>query len=122
MSRIEQALNEPHSQVPGIGSAIVASPDGPLIAGRGAGATGNRRAAMAATGLGLGRRIARTAQAGAFHELAVRGKCGYLAVFAVGNRASPALTLPEGGNLGLLGQEAEAAVGRVLEGLWAFRN
>ncbi len=115
--RIEQVLDELRTNMPDIRSAIVASPDGLLVAERGAGDTASRLAAMAATALGLGRRIAQTAQTGEFDELVVRGKSGYLAVFAVGNRAILALTLPEGGNLGLLRLEAESAVKRVLEEL-----
>jgi len=119
--RIEQALDRLRQNMPDIRAAIVASPDGLpdglLIAERGAGNAATRLAAMAATALGLGRRIAQTAQAGEFNELVVRGKDGYLAVFAIEGKAVLALTLPEGGNLGLLRIEAENAVKDVLEEL-----
>lgn len=115
--RIEQALDRLRQNMPDIRAAIVASPDGLLIAERVAGNAATRLAAMAATALGLGRRIAQTAQAGEFNELVVRGKDGYLAVFAIEGKAVLALTLPEGGNLGLLRIEAENAVKDVLEEL-----
>jgi len=115
--KIEGALSRLQRDMPDVRAAIVASPDGLLIAERGAGDAATRLAAMAATSLGLGRRIAKTVNAGDLNEIVIRGSDGYLAVFAIGEKAVLALTLPEGGNLGLLRIEAETAVRDVLEEL-----
>ncbi len=115
--RLNQVLQELMEDTPEVRAAIVAAPDGLLIAERGAGEAANRLAAMAATALGLGKRIATTAGLGGIADVSVMGEDGHFLVYTVGEKAVLGILVPKGANLGLIRLEATETVGEVLEEL-----
>lgn len=70
-------------------------------------------AAMAATALGLGKRITERTNLGNLHETAVRGDHGYLVVYSAGENAILVMSGPITSNLGLMRKEARSASGIV---------
>lgn len=70
-------------------------------------------AAMAATAVGLSRRIVETFGHGAFEEAVVRGRDGYLVVYSAGPRGVLAVLATGEANLGLLHHLARRAASRV---------
>ncbi len=110
---LESLVTELRSALPEIKGVVVASSDGLPIVAQAEDAP--RLAAMAATALGLGRRIAETTQLGPLAETLVRGQNGYVVVYAVGQRGVLALIAPDGVNLGLLHLEARAVAERMAE-------
>ena len=63
-------------------------------------------AAMAATALGLGKRINDTLGAGDLSEMSVSGLNGQVFIYSVGAKGALAVVAPAGVNLGLLHMEA----------------
>ena len=110
---LEQLVSELRAALPEIKGAVVASADGLPIVAQAEDAP--RLAAMAATALGLGKRIAETTHLGPLAETVVRGRDGYVVVYAVGQRGVLALIAPAHVNLGLLHLEARAIAGRMAE-------
>ncbi len=110
---LEQLVSELRTALPEIKGIVVASADGLPIVAQAEDAP--RLAAMAATALGLGKRIAETTQLGPLAETVVRGRDGYVVVYAVGQRGVLALIAPAHVNLGLLHLEARAIAGRMAE-------
>lgn len=72
-------------------------------------------AAMAATAVGLSRRIVETFGHGAFEEAVVRGQDGYLVVYSAGPRGVLAVLATGEANLGLLHHVARRTASRVSE-------
>ena len=72
-------------------------------------------AAMAATAVGLSRRIVETFGHGGFEEAVVRGRDGYLVVYSAGPRAVLAVLASGQANLGLLHHLARRTASRVSE-------
>ncbi|MFC0618101.1 roadblock/LC7 domain-containing protein, partial [Deinococcus budaensis] len=66
----------------------------------------NRVAAMAATALGLGKRINDTLGAGQLTDMSVSGATGQVYIYAAGTKGVLAVVTPPGMNLGLLHMEA----------------
>ena len=110
---LEQLVTALRSALPEIKGAVVASADGLPIVAQAEDAP--RLAAMAATALGLGKRIAETTQLGPLAETLVRGREGYVVVYAVGQRGVLAVIAPDGVNLGLLHLEARSIAERMAE-------
>jgi len=120
MSKVEQlnhVLRGLMEDMPEIRAVIVAAPDGLLIAEQGAAEEANRLAAMAATALGLGKRIASTTRLGDVADVSVMGDDGHFLVYAVGEKAILGILVPQGTNLGLVRLEAADTVREVLEEL-----
>ncbi len=101
--------------VPELKGVMVASADGLAIATDFPEAEGARIAAMAATALGLGKRIAQTVGLSGLEEVVIRGAEGYLVVYAAGDKGVMAVQTPAGANLGLVHLEARSAAGRVMQ-------
>lgn len=98
------------SSLPELRGALVATVDGLPIAQTFAdGTDANRVAAMAATALGLGKRINDTLGAGELSEMSVTGLDGQVFVYATGKKGVLAVVTPPGMNLGLLHMEARDA-------------
>lgn len=101
--------------VPEIAGVMVASADGLPMAHDFPEAEAPRIAAMAATSLGLGKRIATTLRLGGLQETVIRGQSGYFVVYEAGENGVLALALPAGANLGLVHLEAREAAKRLRE-------
>lgn len=93
--------------MPELRGALVATADGLPIAQSFSDATdAGRVAAMAATALGLGKRINDTLGAGDLSEMSVSGLDGQVFIYSVGAKGALAVVAPAGVNLGLLHMEA----------------
>jgi predicted regulator of Ras-like GTPase activity (Roadblock/LC7/MglB family) len=99
--------------VPEIQGVMLASQDGLPIVHDFPETEAPRIAAMAATSLGLGKRIAATLRLGDFQEAVVRGASGYLVVYDVGDKAVLALSAPASANLGLVHLEARETAQKI---------
>lgn len=96
--------------LPELRGALVATIDGLPIAQTFSDNTdANRVAAMAATALGLGKRINDTLGTGELTEMSVTGLDGQVFVYATGKKGVLAVVTPAGMNLGLLHMEARDA-------------
>jgi uncharacterized protein len=104
--RFHQAIKALRSSVDGIQGVMIASSDGLMLAHDIAEDESPRTAAMAATALGLGRRIVQVFEQGHFEEILTRGSDGYLVVYAAGSKGVLAVVAPAKVNLGLLHHEA----------------
>lgn len=116
-AQIEEALRNLKAGVPEIRGALVATTDGLPVATDFPEGEAARIAAMAATALGLGKRIAQSTALGGLEEVVVRGAEGYLVVYSAGAHAVLAVSAPAGANLGLIHLEARGAarsIGNVL--------
>ncbi|WP_456410320.1 roadblock/LC7 domain-containing protein [Oceanithermus sp.] len=116
MSKQEQLqgiLKEIKQALPELRSVVVASADGLPIVHDSADAP--RVAAMAATALGLGKRISQTTDLGPLQETIVRGNDGYFVVYAAGDKGVLALAAPADANLGLIHLEARDFAARLAQ-------
>jgi predicted regulator of Ras-like GTPase activity (Roadblock/LC7/MglB family) len=77
----------------------------------------NRLGAMAATALGLGKRINETLSSGEFSEISVAGSRGQMLVYGAGQKAVLAVMSPSGANVGLINFEARNAAEKIIEAL-----
>jgi uncharacterized protein len=104
--RFHQAIKALHASVDDIQGVMIASSDGLTLAHDIAEEDSPGTAAMAATALGLGRRIVQVFEQGHFEETLTRGSDGYLVVYAAGHKGVLAVVAPAKVNLGLLHHEA----------------
>ncbi len=109
--QLQQILRELKQALPELRSVVVASVDGLPIVHDSSDAP--RVAAMAATALGLGRRISQTTELGSLEETIVRGNHGYFVVYAAGEKGVLAVSAPAGANLGLIHLEAREFASRL---------
>ncbi len=119
MSKQEQTqaiLDSLRSGIPEIRGALIATADGLAIARSFADNMDHQRvAAMAATALGLGKRIADTLGAGEFTETSVCGKEANAFIYATGPKGVLTIITNADANLGLLHMEARDAAQRIAE-------
>lgn len=103
--------------LPELRGVIVASTDGLAIAHSFVSSSidPHRVAAMAATALGLGKRISSTLGTGTFTETSVAGADGLILIYASGSKGVLALIAPSHANLGLVHLEARDAANRVAQ-------
>ena len=105
--QLQEALQTLRSSLPEVRGALVATTDGlPIAQAFSDNTDANRVAAMAATALGLGKRINDTLGTGDLTELSVSGAEGQVYVYATGRKGVLAVVTPTGTNLGLLHMEA----------------
>ncbi len=97
------------SSIPELHGMMVASTDGLPISHDFPESEAERVAAMAATTLGLGKRMTERTNLGGLQETVVRGDYGYLVVYAAGENAALVMSGPVTSNLGLMRIEARAA-------------
>jgi len=95
--------------IPELHGVMIASTDGLAISHDFPEQEAERIAAMAATALGLGKRMTERTNMGALHETVVRGEHGYLVVYAAGADAVLVMSGPITSNLGLMRIEARSA-------------
>lgn len=103
--------------IPELHGVMVASADGLAVSHDFPDAEAERIAAMAATALGLGKRMTERTNMGALQETVVRGDHGYLVVYAAGDSAVLVMSGPVNSNLGLMrieARSASAAVGQIV--------
>ena len=95
--------------IPELFGVIIASVDGLAVAHDLQEADAERIAAMAATALGLGARIAERTNLGTLTETMIRGTQGHLVVYSAGNDAVLVMSGPLTANLTLMRIEARVA-------------
>jgi len=98
-----------HEAIPELFGVMIASIDGLAVAHDLYEADAERIAAMAATALGLGARIAERTNLGTLTETIIRGTQGHLVVYSAGNDAVLVLSGPLTANLTLMRIEARVA-------------
>ncbi|WP_018290646.1 roadblock/LC7 domain-containing protein [Verrucomicrobium sp. 3C] len=111
-------LGRLRTSVPELSAALVATTDGLPIAHSMNAGDANRLAAMAATALGLGRRICETYGGGEFRETSVSGDQGQMYIYSAGSKAVLGVVARLGANVGLIHLEARdvaSEVSQVLE-------
>lgn len=106
-AQLQTVLSNLRSALPELRGALITTVDGlPMAHSFTDGLAVERVAAMAATAVGLGKRIADTLGAGTFSETSVSGPDGQVFLYASGARSVLAVVAPAGVNLGLLHMEA----------------
>ncbi|MEF2280414.1 roadblock/LC7 domain-containing protein [Deinococcus sp. YIM 134068] len=107
---LNSTLTGLRSAMPELRGALIATVDGlPIAQTMGDGTDPNRVAAMAATALGLGKRINDTLGSGQLTDMSVSGASGQVYIYAAGHKGVLAVVAPTGVNLGLLHMEARDA-------------
>lgn len=108
--RLNAILVNLRTSLPELRGAMVATADGlPIAQSFSDNTDSNRVAAMAATALGLGKRINDTLGTGNLSEMSVSGLQGQVFIYSVGAKGVLAVVTPAGMNLGLLHMEARDA-------------
>ncbi len=106
---LARVIYDMRRSIPELHGVMIASTDGLPISHDFPEPEAERVAAMAATALGLGRRITERTGLGALHETVVRGDQGYLVVYSAGENAVLVMSGPITSNLGLMRIEARSA-------------
>jgi predicted regulator of Ras-like GTPase activity (Roadblock/LC7/MglB family) len=95
------------------GSAVV-STDGIVFASRfSTNVNADRVSAIAATTLGISKRVSKDLQLGETDETIIKGSNGYFLVLPVNDKCLLAVNLNMGGNLGMIRLEARDAVTKI---------
>jgi predicted regulator of Ras-like GTPase activity (Roadblock/LC7/MglB family) len=111
---LRSVLDSLRMAIPELQGALVASTDGlPITHSFTNGADPNRVAAMAATTLGVAKRISESLSAGTFAEASVRGDNGQIFLYAAGSKAVLAVLAPQECNVGLIQMEARDAAAAI---------
>ncbi|MDO5093814.1 MAG: roadblock/LC7 domain-containing protein [Propionibacteriaceae bacterium] len=108
-SDLELVIGAIRRAIPELSGVMIASQDGLAIAHDFPDGEAERVAAMAATALGLGKRISERTNMGDLQEAVVRGENGYLVVYGAGDDAVLVMQGPIDSNLGLMRIEARVA-------------
>lgn len=106
---LARVIYDMRRSIPELHGVMIASTDGLSIAHDFPEAEAEKIAAMAATALGLGKRITERTNLGELHEAVIRGDYGYLVVYSAGEKAVLVLSGPVTSNLGLMRIEARNA-------------
>lgn len=108
-SDLKMVIGAIRRAIPELNGVMIASQDGLAIAHDFSDNASERIAAMAATALGLGRRISERTDMGDLAEAVIRGENGYLVVYGAGADAVLVMQGPIDSNLGLMRIEARVA-------------
>ena len=108
-------IRELRENVPDITGVLVATVDGLAIGSDFQEDEAARVAAMAASSIGLGNRITKTAEIGAMKDMMIEGREGMLILYMAGNSGVLAIRAPERSNLGLIRLEGPKAARRAAE-------
>ncbi|MFV0451191.1 MAG: roadblock/LC7 domain-containing protein [Propioniciclava sp.] len=108
-TELNRVINSMHRAIPELHGAMIASVDGLSVAHDFPDSEAERIAAMAATALGLGKRISERTDLGDLAEAVIRGEHGYLVVYPAGADAVLVMSGPIDSNLGLMRIEARVA-------------
>ena len=113
---LTQALNTLRTAIPELRGVLVATSDGLAIAhSLTNGEDPSRVAVMAATALGLGKRIGESLNAGTLTETSVSGTNALIYLYATGVKGVLAVVAPAGANVGLIHMEAREAARTIAE-------
>lgn len=115
---LQRALAAVEREVPDIRGCALASRDGLPIVSTMPGTDASRLAAMAATVLALGARVAESTDLGAYEETVIQGASGTFVTYGAGDAVLAVLAGP-GANLGLVHLEARRAVEHIAQVLAA---
>ncbi len=114
--RLNDTLTTLRAALPELRGVLVATVDGlPIAKAMSDGTDANRVAAMAATALGLGKRINDTLGSGELTDMSVSGLGGQVYIYAAGRKGVLAVVTPSGMNLGLLHMEARDTAQAIAE-------
>ena len=108
-SDLKLVLSAIRRAIPELHGVMIASQDGLAIAHDFPEADAERIAAMAATALGIGKRISERTNMGDLSESVIHGRNGYLVVYGTGEDAVLVMQGPIESNLGLMRIEARVA-------------
>ena len=108
-SDLKLVLSAIRRAIPELHGVMIASQDGLAIAHDFPEADAERIAAMAATALGLGKRISERTNMGDLSKTVIHGRNGYLVVYGAGEDAVLVMQGPIESNLGLMRIEARVA-------------
>ena len=108
-------IRELRDNVPDITGVLVATVDGLAIGSDFQEDEAARVAAMAASSVGLGNRITKTAELGTMKDMMIEGREGMLILYMAGNSGVLAVRAPERSNLGLIRLEGPKAAKRAAE-------
>ena len=108
-SDLKLVLSAIRRAIPELHGVMIASQDGLAIAHDFPEADAERIAAMAATALGLGKRISERTNMGDLSETVIHGRTGCLVVYGAGEDAVLVMQGPIESNLGLMRIEARVA-------------
>lgn len=108
-TELNRVINTMHRSIPELHGVMIASVDGLPVAHDFPEIDAERIAAMAATALGLGKRISERTDLGDLAEAVIRGERGYMVVYSAGQDAVLVLSGPIDSNLGLMRIEARVA-------------
>jgi predicted regulator of Ras-like GTPase activity (Roadblock/LC7/MglB family) len=111
---LQRALIAVEREVPDIRGCALASRDGLPIVSTMPGTDASRLAAMAATVLALGARVAESTDLGAYEETVIQGAAGTFVTYGAGDAVLAVLAGP-GANLGLVHLEARRAVEHIAQ-------
>jgi uncharacterized protein len=112
---LEAIIGNLRTTMPTLKGVLVASIDGLAIAQSLENADPNRVAAMAATVLGLSKRVIETIEAGGLSEITIGGTDGQMFIYSAGASAVLVVIAGEKPNIGLINLEARAAARRIAE-------
>lgn len=118
MSKQEQLqgiIDEVRGAIPEIKGVLIASSDGLAIVHSLSSGDPNRVAAMAATALGLGKRITSTLGVGSLTETTVAGSDGQVFLYSAGKEGVLSIIAGAGANVGLINLEARDAAQRIAD-------
>lgn len=102
LKRIEIPLEELSTATRGIRGCLLATADGVAVMHRHLDDQSEALAALSASSLGIGRRVAEVGGCGALQEVCFKGFEGWVSVVAVGNRAVLAAVAYEGCSIGMV--------------------
>ena len=113
---MQQTLAGLRSAIPEVRGVLIASSDGlPMAQNMTGNEDPNRVAAMAATALGLGKRIADTLNAGSLSETSVTGSEGLVYLDSAGPKGVLVVVAPSQANVGMIHLEARDAARQIQE-------
>jgi predicted regulator of Ras-like GTPase activity (Roadblock/LC7/MglB family) len=101
------------TSLPALKGVLIATIDGLAIAQSLGTGDPNRVAAMAATVLGLGKRVIETIHAGGLGEITIGGTDGQMFVYSAGTNAVLVVIASEKPNVGLINLEAREAAKKI---------
>ena len=111
---LQQSITTLRTAIPELRGVLVASVDGLSMAHSLSGSEDpNRIAAMAATALGLGKRISEMLGTGELSETSVTGSDGHVYVYATGPKGVLIVVASAGANIGLIHLEARDTANKI---------
>ncbi|MFC6592834.1 roadblock/LC7 domain-containing protein [Deinococcus lacus] len=112
--RLTEAVTSLRRAVPKLRGALIATTDGlPIAQSFDDRSDADRVAAMAATAVGLGRRINHNLGTGDLTELSVLASGGQVSLYVIGKKGVLAVVSPMGMNLGVVNMEAREVADEV---------